>query len=346
MTSPQRHQHGRRGFAAAGAAALAAALAAAGCAPKIEPGEAVATIGEPLPVGAATQTVRRVAVPGRIDVPGTMESEQKVQLSAKIPAHVERVLVSAGQAVRAGEELIRLDDRELREQLAAAEAQLRHAEAEHDRTRGLFDSKAATAQQLVAAETARDAARAQVERTRVMLSFARIASPIDGVVADRRVEEGDLASPGQVLLTVYDPARMRLEAPVPVRLAAALSVGQEVEVLVATPDGRRRARISEIVSEIDAASRTRKVRALLEDPSGLQPGAFGRLTLATEPVDSIRVPERAVSRVGQLELVRVVRDGRVVRRLVRTGPRSDGMVEVLAGLEDGDVLVLPAAEER
>jgi RND family efflux transporter MFP subunit len=313
-----------------------------GCTEKVPPGTVAVEPGEPMAQGAATVVVRRAAIDSTAEVPGTVESETKILLSAKMPAHVKKVFVSAGTAVRAGQELVLLDDRETGEQLAAAEAQLRMAEAEYNRTKSLFEAKAATEQQRLAAETGRDAAKAQVERARVMMTYARIVSPINGVVTDRRVEEGDLTSPGQVLLAVYDPSRMRLEAPVPMRLAGALSAGMELGVTLADPDRSRKGRITEIVSEIDPQSRTQKVRVLLEDPSGLRPGAFGRLLAPAGKIEVIRVPETAVMRVGQLETVRVVRDGRSLRRLVKTGASRDGQVEVLSGLDDGEtVLVAP-----
>ncbi len=318
---------------------------AGGCTEKVPPGTVAAEAGEAVPPGAPTVVVKRARMAAQVEIPGTVESETKITLSAKVPAHVKKVLVSAGTAVKAGQELVLLDDREIGEQLSAAEAQLRMAEAEYKRTKGLFDAKAATEQQLLAAETGRDAARAQVERAKVMMTYARIVSPIDGVVTDRRVEEGDIASPGQMLLAVYDPARMRLEAPVPMRLAGALSAGLEVGVVLTDPDRSRKGRITEIVSEIDPLSRTQKVRVLLDDPSGLRPGAFGRLVAPAGTVDAILLPESSVLRVGQLEMVSVVRDGRAMRRLVKTGARRDGQIEILSGLDDGET-VLAAAHGR
>ncbi len=317
---------------------------AGGCGEKVTPGTVPVAPGEPLPTGAVTLRVERVRAPGWVEVPATVESETKATLSAKIPAHVREVLVGAGAVVTQGQDLIRLDDREIAEQVAAAEAQLRQAEAEARRTKALFDSKAATEQQMLAAETAREGARAQLERARVMLSYTRIVAPMDGVVTDRRVEPGDLASPGMPLLAVYDPTRMRVEAAVPMRLAERLTVGDELDVEFAQPAVCRRGRISEIVSEIDPASRTQRVKVRLAEPEGLKPGAFARLIVPTEPAERIRVPAAAVEQVGQLEYVRVVREGRVVRRLVRTGIRRDGQVEVLSGLDHGDVIVVPRRE--
>lgn len=317
---------------------------AGGCGQKVAPGVVSAPVGEPIPAGAVTVRVDRVRAPGWVEVPATVESETKTTLSAKIPAHVREVLVGAGAVVTQGQDLIRLDDREIAEQVAAAEAQLRQAEAEYRRTKGLFDSKAATEQQLLAAETARDAARAQLERANVMLSYARIVAPMDGIVTERRVEAGDLAAPGMPLLTIYDPRRMRVEAAVPMRLAEKLKLGDELDVEFAQPAVCRRGQISEIVSEIDPASRTQRVKVRVAESDGLRPGAFARLIVPTEPAERIRAPVSAVERIGQLEYVRVARGDRMVRRMVRTGVQRDGQVEVLAGLDDGDVIVVPPRE--
>jgi RND family efflux transporter MFP subunit len=271
---------------------------------------------------------------------GTTASEKTVRLSARISAYVNEVFVSAGSKVKAGETLLSLDDREIREQMAAADAGLRQADSEFRRVQRLLESKAATEQQFTAAESAFRSAQAQMERLKVMQTYATIASPIDGVVIEREVEAGDLANPGQPLLTLYDPARMRLEAPVPVRLVEKLTLGKEVQVTLDHPARAVRGEITEIVSEIDPMSRTRKVKVRLAGETGdILPGSFGRLWVEEEPRPTILTPAGAVYRVGQLEFVQVVEGGRALRRLVRTGPSQGSRVEILAGLQPGEKIL-------
>lgn len=329
----------------AGVLGLAAVVAysSGGCTEKTQPGVVDARPGRALPEGAETITIERTPVAARVDVTGTVGSEATITLSAKVPAHVNKVLASAGMPVKTGQELVLLDDRDMSEQLAAAEAQLRMAEAEYKRARGLFDSKAATEQQLLAAETGRDAARAMVERAKVMMTYARIVSPIDGVVTDRRVEEGDLASPGQVLLELYDPLRMRLEAPVPMRLVEKLELNQKVTVVLDRPAREFSGSVTEIVSEVDPLSRTRKVKVRIDDDSGsILPGTFGRLWIDEGRREAVLLPASAVMRVGQMEMAQVVENGRVLRRLVKTGPARDGRVEIVSGLDAGEVVLRDA----
>lgn len=322
---------------------LLMAYASGACHRRVPPGVVDHLPGAPLAAGAETVSAVRTTIAARVDLVGTTASDKTINLSARIGGYVQDVLASAGDRVKAGDLLVMLDDREVREQLAAAEAQLKLAESEFRRARQLFDRNAASEQELTAAESAFTTARAQVDRTKVLVSYARVTAPIDGVVTERRVEIGDLAGQGQVLLSVYNPARMRLEVPVPVRLLDRFQPDQELQVRLDYPARVVRARVSEIVSEIDPQTRTRRVKLLLEDAGGdILPGTFGRLWVEDREHEAVLAPAASVQRVGQLERVGLVQGDRVVWRLVRTRPYDDGAVEVLAGLQGGETILARA----
>jgi RND family efflux transporter MFP subunit len=307
---------------------------------KVAPGEVAAQPGLPLPPGAEQIEVALQSYAPAIDVVGTTASAVMVHISARVSAYVKEVKASAGQRVKAGDLLVRLDDREFSEQVSAAEAQLQQVESEYHRTRQLLEKNATTEQAMIAAESAFHTARAQAERVRVMLTYTALNAPLDGVVTDRRVEPGDLANPGQVLLSVYDPTRMRLEAPVPVRLVEKLQLDASVEVALDRPAGVLTGRVAQIVSEIDPSSRTQLVKVdIAGENTAILPGTFGRLWVPDDARDAILVPGSAVYRVGQLELVHLVRGDRVLRRAVTTGARVGERVEILAGLREKDVVL-------
>ncbi|MGD9780696.1 MAG: efflux RND transporter periplasmic adaptor subunit [Kiritimatiellia bacterium] len=307
---------------------------------KTEPGKLEHEAGLAVPEGAAMFEVKSETAPVRVDVVGTTASEEKINLSARIPAYVDQVFASAGDRVKKGQKLIALDDRDIRQKLAAADAQLNQAQTEYDRAKQLFEKQATTQQALTAAESMYNAAQAQVAEIKVMLSYAQVESPIAGIVTERRIEAGDLANPGMLLLAVYDPLRMRLEAPVPVRLVDRLALGQEVDVVLDRPARTFKGTVAEIVSEVDAATRTQLVKVHLDGVEGdVLPGTFGRLWVAAEPREAVFVPASAVQYVGQLAFVQIVRDGRAFRRLVKTGPAQGDRIEILSGLRTGDVVL-------
>jgi len=313
---------------------------------KTSAGKLEVEVGKPLPENAGTYTVKVEPVAAKIDVVGTVASEESVHLSARISAYVNSISASAGQSVKKGQVLIDLDSREMRERLASANIQLKQSRTEYNRTLSLYKQKAATEQSLTAAESMYNAAKSRVAEIKVMLTYTRIQSPIDGIITDRRVEKGDLANPGQTLLSVYDPLNMRLEVPVPVRLIDKLSIGQKVDISLERPSRPFTGRVSEIVSAVDPLSRTQEVKIHIDNKKGdVLPGTFGRVWVFEDPYPAVLVPASALILSGQLEMVHLVQDKRVVRRMVKSGPSFGKKIEILSGLSQGDViLILPLKE--
>jgi RND family efflux transporter MFP subunit len=307
----------------------------------LAPAEVAAQIGAPLPAGHETYRVESKPVAPLIDLVGTVASGEKINLSARISAYVQKVYVSAGDRVKEDQVLIRLDGRELREQLAAADAQLAQAKTEYERTVKLMQADATTDQALTAAKSAFETARAQVQQIRVMLTFTEIKSPIDGKVTERQVEVGDLANPGQPLLGVFAPQNMRIEVPVPVRLVGKMQLGQTVAVQLDRPDRPFQGRVIEVVGEVDPKSRTQMMKVHLEGATtDVLPGTFGRVWIKDDPRPTILIPASAVYAIGQLEMVQVVAEDRVIRRLVKTGARRGEEIEILSGLTDGETILV------
>ena len=307
---------------------------------KLSPSEVQARMGIPLPSGSKTLIVASEMVSPRIDLVGTVASGEKIVLSARISAYVKKVYVSAGDSVRQGQRLILLDNRELKQKLAAAEAGLAQAQTEYERAQKLIAADATTDQALTAARSAFETASAQVQQIKVMLTFTQITSPIDGRITDRRIEAGDLAAPGQTLLGVFAPQNMRIEVPVPVRLVEKLQLGQKVDIELDRPNRPFTGRVIEVVGEVDPMSRTQRIKVHIEEAgTDVLPGTFGRVWIADAPRPAILIPASAVYRIGQLEMVQLVTDNRVIRRLVKTGPLFGDQIEILSGLSTGDTIL-------
>lgn len=314
---------------------------------RMSPGRLESQEGITVPDGARVITAKEEAMAPRVDIVGTVSSETKAEINARIPATVKEVFVAAGDSVKEGQPLITLDDRDIAEQVSAAEAQFRQAEKELKRTRQLFDSQASTEQALTSAQSMYDTAKAQLERSKVMRTYAQITSPMNGVVTDCRVVAGDLASPGQPLLAVYDSLRMQLEVPVPMRLLDKLPVGQKVDVTLDRPTRPFQGTVRKVVSEIDPLSRTQLVKIHIESDAGdILPGTFGRIWVPDQARNAIMIPVSAVYSMGQIEMVQVVKDNHIIHRAVRTGQKNGDSIEVLSGISAGDVLVVVPVKEN
>lgn len=285
---------------------------------------------------------------------GTIKPVHEAAVAAKILARVVQLDVKAGQAVTEGEVLVRLDDKELqaRQQqaeaaVAASEARTRQADADFKRAEGLvaqnvvsraeYDQALATKQ---AAASELEGARHALEEARVMLDHATIRAPLTGVIVDKRVEEGDTVTPGQTLLTLYDPTRMQLVASVRESLALRLKVGQKLPAQLESLNYQCQATVSEVVPEAQSASRSFSVKVTGPCPPGVYSGMFGRIFLPLDDEQLVVIPSAAVRQVGQLTMVDVVDGQAVQRRHVQLGRTFDEDVEVLSGLKAGEKVIL------
>lgn len=301
-----------------------------------------------------TVPVRVRQIPRVETAVGTVRAVHEATVASKLLAKVMEVNVTAGQRVRKDEVLVRLDDEDLTARLdqaqSAVDAALSvrdQAKIEYDRIERLLEQQAASKLEWDRVQTVLKTAEAELQRARqaanearTVLGYATIAAPIDGLVVDKRVEVGDTVTPGQPLLTLYDPTRMQLVASVRESLTRRLEVGQTIGVNIDTLDHTCEGLVSEIVPEADSASRSFAVKVTGPCPPGVYSGMFGRLLIPLEEESLLVIPTAAVRRVGQLDLVQVIGDGQPDRRAVKLGRTFEDEVEVLSGLREGEHVVI------
>lgn len=301
--------------------------------------------------------VRNVRRPLVEPAVGTIRAVHETTIGSKLLARVVEVDLKAGQQVETGDVLVRLDDTDLRAKrkqaeaaVVAAEAALSQAQGDAERYTKLLKSNAVSRQEYDRAQSAQRSAQAELHRAQeannevqAMLEWATIRSPMTGVVIDKKVDVGDMVTPGQTLATILNPKRMQLVATVRESLAQRLRVGQEIEVMIENLDTKCRGTISEIVPEAQSASRAFEVKVTGPCPEGVYSGMFARILIPLDDEEVLIVPRHAVRNVGQLELIDVVVDGKQSRRAIRTGRVFGDEVEVLSGLRGGEQIALPPA---
>ena len=317
---------------------------------KVIPGEGAAPDRAPPTAGIAAVRVQDL---GEVTAwPGTVSSRTETQLAPKIASRIETIRVRAGDRVRRGEILATLDDRSLKAKLDQARSALQAAQAEATRyradamrTEALYRKEAATRESFDAALAATKAGDARVREAESGIRdleslFAETAlrAPFDGVVQQRHRDPGDTALPGTPILTILEASRLRVEVPVPERCASALRVGSPLTLVERATARRFSVDVSEIAPSADPQTHTVLIKANLPAGSSFKPGAFVWVEQACGLRRALLVPASAVTRIGQLESVRLVRDGRQELRHIRTGQTHGEQIEVLSGLKDGDLV--------
>ncbi len=243
----------------------------------------------------------------------------------------------------------------------SAEAVLTEAEAAYNRTRNYFENEAATEQdmerarssflqarsgvehsrqRLQEAEAGVRQAEKAVEEARIALSYTRILTPESGRVAKRTAEPGDMAWPGKTLMVLHTRGAFRLESLVREGLIDRIRVGNKMRVYFDVLDETFEGLVDEVVPTADPVTRTFLVKVDLPRLEGLYPGMFGRLLVPVGDRRIVTVPLEAVIRVGQLEMVTVRAVDRWERVFIKTGRIRGDRVEVLAGLEGLETLLL------
>ena len=183
----------------------------------------------------------------------------------------------------------------------------------------------------------------EVRGTQVTRSYAEIRAPFPGLLTAKSVEPGNLAVPGQPLLTIERDS-YRLEAAVEESKLGTIQLGQAVSVTLDGINRRFDARVSEIVPAVDAASRAYTVKIDLPAATGLRSGMFGRTIFRVGARSVLAIPAVAVTERGQLQSA-FVADGGIARtRLITVGEKVDDKVEVLSGLSAGEKVISPVPQ--
>lgn len=319
--------------------------------------------------GRATQTVR--VETRELDevyaADAIVESVQQATLAAQINGSVTAYYVDAGDRVKKGQVLARLDTRNSDAQVAAgragiaqAEAALAAAKSNYERTKSLVEQRFISQAALDKAESDYKVALAAVETARAgsvqantARDFAEIRAPFDGVVTRRLMEIGEFANPGRAVIAVHDPAALRAVGSLPQFVLPATARVDRATVDIPSLGKALAATRVTVLPAADPRLLSTQVRADLPNVSvpGLAPGVAAKVLIPIGKANRRVIPEATLVRRGELVAVNVATpQGAPQLRQVRVGPAvrtADGQkfVEILAGLADGEqVLLNPLAK--
>jgi RND family efflux transporter MFP subunit len=313
--------------------------------------------------------VSNSTIPDLLTAVGTVQAAETAQLAPQIMGTVVAVHVREGDPIRAGEVLVSIDPAQSKatlegaqaalaaseHQLAAAQTQQRLAEEtlaryetlyqrksvspqEYDEVKARAQSAAASAE---AARAQRLQAKAAVAQAQSGFNYTSIRAPFNGVVIERRVDPGALASPGAPVMTVESTGRFRLETTVDEASLRFVHMGETVPVsLDAYPGESLIGRVTQIVPAADPSSRTFLVKIELPSSKFVRSGLFGRAQFSRGERSAILIPSTSVVHRGALVGVFAVGQNQLAElRYVTLGNPVGDRVEVLSGLSMNDVIV-------
>lgn len=299
-------------------------------------------------------TVAYRAVPREYQLDGLIEAINQATISAQTQGQVQEILFDVDDFVEAGSIIARIKDTEHRARVAQAAAELdsatatlNHAREEFERIKGLFNKQAASesAMDKAIADVKNAQARVEVaaaalEQANEQLAYTQVRAPYAGLVTQRHVQVGEMASPGQPLMTGLSLKQLRVAVDVPQNLIPAIRAGQGVRIHL--PDNQVVAATGMTVFPFaDQGSNTFKVRLNLPaNLANLYPGMFVKAGFLTGEKRELAIPKSAVVQRSEVTGTYVIKEGKVSFRLIRVGRDLGDSLVVLSGLTEGEQVAL------
>ncbi len=324
--------------------------------------------------GVTTTQVQFTPADAYYDTTGNVAAKTTSLVSSRVMGSVISVKVKEGDSVRTGDILAVLDNRDAVQRTTAAEAAV--AEAEHardaaaqqrsladityQRYKNLHDERVISRQEfdqvqaqknVAEAESSRvnqmlNRTRANLEEARVQSAFFQVRSPISGIVTEKLIQTGILATPGMHLFTVEDNTQYKVEASIDAALVKQIAHQTLVQITSELTDTPLTGRITKIVPAIDPATRTFAIEITPERTSVFRSGTYVKVSIPMGKKKMLMIPQSAVSQRGQLTGVFVVEKENIVSyRLIKTGKVYNAQVEVLTGLADGETVIISGVEK-
>lgn len=294
------------------------------------------------PVAVDVASVATARLVDDINAVGSIRSNESVVIRPEVSGRIAKLNFSDGQQVRKGQLLVAFDS-------SVNQAEVQQAKAELGIARANFDRTVDLAKQKFISDRARDESQANVQvlEAKLALAQARLAkleirAPFSGIVGIRTVSVGDYVKDGTDLVNLEDISSVKVDFRVPEKYADLVGKGQAIEVVVdALPGKAFHAKVDAVDPQVDSSGRSALLRGRINNPEGrLKPGMFARVRLIlAERNDALVVPEEAIVPQGSKVTVWKVVDGKAVKAEVRTGLRRAAKVEILQGLEKGDIVV-------
>ena len=297
-----------------------------------------------------------------LDAIGSFLPEEEVTVSTEVEGIVEKRFVDEGDRVKKGDSLIKIDDEEFRFQreeaeasLKEAEERLKNAELTLKRINQLLEEKVIDRQKYDDTVTQFNLSRATLENVKAKLKRYRkslrdtlIVSPLDGVVSERMVSEGEYVKVGTNLLKIVDIDPLKLSFALPEKFSGQLKIGQAVEVETKAYHGKIfTGNVYFISPQVNLNTRTFEVKAKVANTNyQLKPGFFVDVKLFLDVNERAMVlPEGAVIMREGRHVVLMVQGGKITIKPVTPGKRFNGKVEILDGVDKDDLMVVSGLGE-
>lgn len=293
------------------------------------------------PVSVDAFVVKKSSISEDVQIPGSLMPFEETQIRAEVGGRIVELNIREGTRVEKGTLLVKLFDGDLQAQLRKLKVQLKIAAKTEERNRELLAINGISQQEYDLSTLGVENLRADIETTQIAISKTAIRAPYTGKVGLRNISLGSYISPSDIICTIRQVDKLKLEFSVPEKYAREIGQGYEIRFKVDGGQADHTAVVMATESSVDQNTRTLKVRAVVDgDNKELVPGIFAKVNLQLgQDSSALLVPSQAVLPTARNKQVIVLRKDSASFTVVETGIRDSAYVQILNGLQEGDTVI-------
>ncbi len=293
------------------------------------------------PVQAEAFIVKSKALSENLEIPGTLLPFEVTEIRPEISGRVVALNIPEGSFVQKGALLVKLFDGDLQAQLKKLQVQLQIAQKTAERQKELLSINGISQQEYDLSELQVSNLKADIDLIQVSIIKTEIRAPFAGRIGLRQISNGAYITPTNLLTTISQVGQLKMEFTVPEKYSETMRKGRQVSFTIAGTDQKFNATVLATESNIEATTRTLKVRAVVQGKHQLlTPGAFAKVALQLGKNDhSLIVPSQAVIPQARNKSVIVYKGGKPNFQVIVTGIRDSSFVQVLDGVKEGDTVI-------
>ena len=320
---------------------LVTGLLCSACKSKTEGSGSAASQRRSGPLAVEGFVVHPSAISEDVEVSGTILPSETTQIRAEVSGRVTQLNFTEGSIVPKGFMLVKLFDQDLQAQLRKLEVQLQIAQKTVQRQRELLAINGISQQDFDLSALNVDNLKADIQTTKISISKTEIRAPYEGQVGLRNVSMGAYLSTADIITTLRDIKKLKLEFSVPEKYAKNISSGYVIKFKVDGGKKTHEAIVLATEGNVDQNTRTLKIRALVSgNDTELVPGVFAKVNLQLgQDSMALMIPSQAIIPQARNKQVILFRKDSGQFIVVETGLRDSAYVQIIKGLHAGDTVV-------
>lgn len=275
-----------------------------------------------------------------IQITGTIQAEESVDLRAEMSGKITKVLFKEGSTVKQGDVLVKINDEELKAQYNRANARLKLAQEQEYRQKVLLNKEAISQQEYDIVNTELQSMKAEAELLKAQLAKTEIKAPFTGHLGLRMISVGDYISPTSTITKIVKDDQVKITFSIPEKYASHMRPNAEIMFSTDGNAKKYKASVYALEPSIDENTRTLSIRAIAKNDGSLISGSFCKVELEMSEIqNAILVPNESLIPILKGKKVFIAKNGKASEVIVKTGLRTDRFVQITEGLKAGDTLV-------